>query len=130
MNIGLGLDKGFTICFRVRGHTVKFSLSEAEVILEFSWVGIGMAELTTQNLAEPKNEAVFFYGLFLRGHPLQKLRADIDVSPQVVERWQRLAARDRGYQAMTERLLAYRKHVLAIFDSLIFQEMTTPTRIQ
>jgi len=91
---------------------------------------MGMTELAIHNLTEPKYEAVFFYGLFLRGHPVQKLRADIDVSPQVLQRWQRLAARDPGYQAMTERVLAYRKHVLAIFDSLIFQEMVTPHRIQ
>lgn len=89
-----------------------------------------MAEITSNNLAEPQYEAAFFYGLFMRGHPLQKLRADIDVSPTVLERWQRLAARDPGYQAMTERVLAYRKHVLAIFDSLVFQEMETPARVQ
>lgn len=82
------------------------------------------------NLTEPKYEAAFFYGLFLRGHPLQKLRADIDVPPQVLERWQRLALRDPWYKAMVERALNYRRHVLAIFDSLVFQEMETPHRIQ
>ena len=30
------------------------------------------------SFAEPNHEAAFFYGLFLRGHPLQKLREDID----------------------------------------------------
>lgn len=80
--------------------------------------------------SEPKQEAAFFYGLFLRGHPLQKLRSDIDVSPQVLERWQRLATRDPMYHGMMERILAYRKHVLAIFDSLVFKEMDTPTRVQ
>jgi hypothetical protein len=79
---------------------------------------------------EPRQEAVFFYGLFLRGHPLQKLREDIDVSPRVLERWERLAARDPMYHGMVERILAYRKHVLAIFDSLVFKEMDTPTRVQ
>ena len=82
------------------------------------------------NLAEPNQEAAFFYGLFLRGYPVQKLRADIDVPPQVIERWQRLAMRDPLYQTMVERILAYRKHVLAIFDSLIFQEMEVPPRLQ
>jgi hypothetical protein len=80
--------------------------------------------------SELRHEAVFFYGLFLRGHPLQRLRADIDVSPQVLERWERLAMRDPMYQGMAERVLAYRKHVLAIFDSLVFKEMDTPARIQ
>lgn len=82
------------------------------------------------NLSEPQYEAAFFYGLFLRGYPLQKLRADIDVSPQVLERWQRLAVRDPWYQATAERVLNYRKHVLAIFDSLVFREMEPPTRLQ
>jgi hypothetical protein len=31
---------------------------------------------------------------------------------------------------MAERVLAYRKHVLAIFDSLVFREMEPPTRLQ
>lgn len=82
------------------------------------------------NLAEPRQEAVFFYGLFLRGYPVQKLRADIDVSPEVLERWQRLALQDPWYQAAVERMLTYRKEVLAIFDSLIFREMATPTQMQ
>ena len=79
---------------------------------------------------EPRQEAVFFYGLFLRGHPLQKLREDIDVSPRVLERWQRMATRDPMYNGMVERILTYRKHVLAIFDSLVFKEMDTPARVQ
>jgi hypothetical protein len=61
---------------------------------------------------------------------LQKLREDIDVPPQVRERWQRLALRDPMYQGMVQRALAYRKHVLAIFDSLVFREMKVHTRIQ
>ncbi len=82
------------------------------------------------NLTEPRYEAAFFYGLFLRGHPLQKLRADIDVPPQVLERWQRLALRDPWYQSTVARVLNYRKEVLAIFDSLVFREMESPTRLQ
>lgn len=82
------------------------------------------------SFAEPQYEAAFFYGLFLRGHPLQKLREDIDVPPHVIERWQRLATRDPMYHGMVERILAYRKHVLAIFDSLVFQEMEVTTRVQ
>ncbi len=75
-------------------------------------------------------EAAFFYGLFLRGYPLQQLRADIDVSPSVLERWQRQAARDPNYQALAERMLAYRRHVLAIFDSLVFRELPPHETIQ
>ena len=80
--------------------------------------------------AEPKHEAVFFYGLFLRGHPLQKLREDIDVPPQVLERWKREAHREPWVQPTIERILSYRKHVLAIFDSLVFKEMEPTERIQ
>ncbi len=80
--------------------------------------------------AEPQHEAAFFYGLFLRGHPLQKLREDIDVPPHVLARWQRLAHRDPTYHGMMERVLTYRKHVLAIFDSLVFREMAVPHRVQ
>jgi hypothetical protein len=82
------------------------------------------------NLSEPRYEAAFFYGLFLRGHPLQKLRADIDVSPKVLEDWQRMAVRDPWYQTTVERMVTYRKEVLAIFDSLVFSELEVPSRTQ
>lgn len=82
------------------------------------------------NLSEPRHEAAFFYGLFLRGHPLQKLRADIDVSPKVLEDWQRMAMADPWYQATVERMVTYRKEVLAIFDSLVFRELEVPSRTQ
>ncbi len=85
-----------------------------------------MALLTENNLTEPRYEAAFFYGLFLRGVPLQKLREDIDVPRHVLERWQRMAVHDPWYRAMVNRILTYRKHVLAIFDSLIFQDMEPP----
>ena len=89
-----------------------------------------MPAIQDNTLAEPQHEAAFFYGLFLRGHPLQKLREDIDVPPKVVERWQRLARREPWAQLSIQKILSYRKHVLAIFDSLVFQEMGTPSRLQ
>jgi len=79
------------------------------------------------NLQEPRYEAAFFYALFLRGYPLERLREDIDVSPKVLARWQRLAAGDPWYRATVDRMLSYRKEVLAIFDSLILREMPTAT---
>jgi hypothetical protein len=85
--------------------------------------------LTDANFTEPRYEAAFFYGLFLRGYPLQKLREDIDVPPKVLEHWKRLSLQDPWYRASVERMLAYRKNVLAIFDSLVFREMG-PVRIQ
>ena len=82
------------------------------------------------HLTEPRHEAAFFYGLFMRGFPLQKLREDIDVPPGVLERWQRLALRDPWYQDAVDRMLNYRKEVLAIFDSLVFSELKPPPSIQ
>ena len=34
----------------------------------------------------PQREAAFFYGLFLRGHPLEALRQDIDVPRGVIDK--------------------------------------------
>ena len=87
-----------------------------------------MPEMIDPNFAEPRQEAAFFYGLYMRGVPVEKLRADIDVSPAVVERWQKQAMNDPWYQSAVERVLAYRKNVLKIFDSLIIQVLEPPTR--
>jgi len=84
--------------------------------LEFS------AAASDTSLQEPRYEAAFFYALFLRGYPLEALREDIDVSPKVLARWRRLAAGDPWYKATVERMLSYRKEVLAIFDSLVLRE--------
>lgn len=81
-------------------------------------------------LQEPRYEAAFFYGLFLRGYPLESLREDIDISPKVLERWRRLAAGDPWYRTTLERMLNYRKEVLAIFDSLVLREPASSARIQ
>ncbi len=81
-------------------------------------------------LIEPRHEAAFFYGLFLRGVPLQKIREDIDVPPHVVEGWRRLAHRDPWYRNTVSRMVNYRKEVLAIFDSLVFREMPVSSRLQ
>ena len=90
-----------------------------------------MPEVTNPNFTEPHQEAAFFYGLYMRGVPVQKLRADIDVSPAVMARWQRQAVNDPWYQNTVERALAYRKNVLAIFDSLIIRVLEPSTqRIQ
>ena len=78
--------------------------------------------INENSLQEPRYEAAFFYALFLRGYPLERLREDIDVSPKVLARWRRLAAGDPWYKATVERMLSYRKEVLAIFDSLVLRE--------
>ncbi|HUI41338.1 MAG TPA: hypothetical protein VL523_05160 [Terriglobia bacterium] len=89
--------------------------------------GNGAGEVS---LNEPRYEAAFFYALFLRGYPLAQLREDIDVSPKVLARWQRMAAGDPWYKVTVDRMLNYRKEVLAIFDSLVLRELPAPARIQ
>ena len=70
----------------------------------------------------PHREAAFFYGLFLRGHSLESLRRDIDVSPETVLRWKRMRHHDPWYEEALEVILPFRKQVLAIFESLITSE--------
>jgi hypothetical protein len=77
----------------------------------------------------PQREAAFFYGLFLRGHSAEELRRDIEVPPQVLARWHREAEREPSLREVLERMVEYRRHVLAIFDSLIGFD-TRITRVQ
>ena len=67
----------------------------------------------------PKREAAIFYGLFLRGHPAEELRRDIEVPPNVLAKWHREAEREPGLRDVFVRMIEYRRHVLAIFDSRI-----------
>ena len=39
--------------------------------------------------AAPQREAAVFYGLFLRGHPPELLRRDIDIPKPLLEKWMR-----------------------------------------
>ena len=77
----------------------------------------------------PQREAAFFYGLFLRGHSAEELRRDIEVPPKVLARWHREAEREPSLRELLERMVEYRRHVLAIFDSLIGFD-TRITRLQ
>lgn len=67
----------------------------------------------------PQREAAFFYGLFLRGHSADQLRQDIQVPAAVLAKWDKETAREPGLRAILERVVEYRRHVLAIFDSLV-----------
>ena len=67
----------------------------------------------------PQREAAFFYGLFLRGHSPEQLRRDIEVPPAVLAKWHREAERDPQLRDIFSRMADYRRHVLAIFDSLV-----------
>src|SRR4029077_9970852 len=67
----------------------------------------------------PQREAAFFYGLFLRGHSADQLRRDIEVPPAVLAKWHREAEREPELRDILSRVVEYRRHVLAIFDSLV-----------
>jgi hypothetical protein len=67
----------------------------------------------------PQREAAFFYGLFLRGHSAEQLRRDIEVPPAVLAKWHRDAEREPELRDIFFRIVEYRRHVLAIFDSLV-----------
>ncbi|HZR65140.1 MAG TPA: hypothetical protein VFA85_08340 [Terriglobales bacterium] len=88
-----------------------------------------VSEETLREFEYPQREAAFFYGLFLRGHSAEELRRDIEVPPQVLARWHREAEREPTLRDVLTRMVEYRRHVLAIFDSLIGFE-TRPTRVQ
>ena len=70
----------------------------------------------------PQREAAFFYGLFLRGHSPEQLRRDIEVPAAVLAKWHKDAEREPQLRNVFARMVQYRRHVLAIFDSLIGSE--------
>jgi hypothetical protein len=89
-------------------------------------------ERGAENLSDfdfPQREAAFFYGLFLRGHSAEELRNDIRVPDAVLLKWNREMDRSPDQRAQLDRVLAYRRHVLAIFDSLVRTD-TRGQRIQ
>ncbi|MFZ0640415.1 MAG: hypothetical protein WAM59_12040 [Candidatus Acidiferrales bacterium] len=72
-----------------------------------------------RELEFPQREAAFFYGLFLRGHSAEELRRDIEVPAAVLAKWDRESMRQPEQRINFERIAEYRRHVLAIFDSLV-----------
>jgi len=74
---------------------------------------------TVQDFQFPQREAAFFYGLFLRGHTAEELRRDIEVPAAVLAKWDRDSTRQPELRVLFERIVEYRQHVLAIFDSLV-----------
>lgn len=84
-----------------------------------------VADESKSELEFPQREAAFFYGLFLRGHSADELRRDIEVPPAVLARWYREAKREPGLRDVFERIVEYRRHVLAIFESLVGYDAQT-----
>jgi hypothetical protein len=87
------------------------------------------AQDTEREFDYPQREAAFFYGLFLRGHSAHELRRDIQVPAHVLAKWHREAEREPGLRDVFERMVEYRRHVLAIFDSLLDYDART-ARVQ
>ena len=77
----------------------------------------------------PQREAAFFYGLFLRGHSAAELRRDIEIPAALLATWDRESAREPELRSLLERIVNYRRNVLAIFESLVRTDLTTQ-RIQ
>jgi hypothetical protein len=73
----------------------------------------------TLDFGFPQREAAFFYGLFLRGHSAEQLRRDIEVPAAVLAKWHKEAEREPELRDILTRIVEYRRHVLAIFDSLV-----------
>jgi hypothetical protein len=78
-----------------------------------------------RELEFPQREAAFFYGLFLRGHSAEELRRDIEVPASVLTKWDRESLRQPEQRVTFGRIAEYRRHVLAIFDSLIGFDVKT-----
>jgi hypothetical protein len=81
--------------------------------------------MQTHNEFDPASiakEAAMFYGLFLRGHDVAELRQDIELPRAVVEKLKRRRTLDAGLREDLEKIYAFRRQVLAIFDELVDNE--------
>jgi hypothetical protein len=76
-----------------------------------------------QDPLAPQREAAFFYGLFLRGHDVSTLRDDIDVPRSMLDKWLRARDFEVDFRENLERVYTYRKRVLAIFESLVSNDL-------
>lgn len=74
----------------------------------------------------PQREAAFFYGLFLRGHAVERLRQDIDVPRSLLDKWLKARDFEESFRESLQRVYTYRKQVLAIFDGLVWSEQKRP----
>jgi hypothetical protein len=104
-------------------------VNESTAILAFSSDAIAMTPMDELDPLAPQREAAFFYGLFLRGYPVDVLRQDIDVPRPMLDKWLKAKDFEETFRDNLKRLYQYRKQVLAIFDGLVMNEQNRP-RVQ
>jgi len=78
-----------------------------------------------QDFQFPQREAAFFYGLFLRGHSADELRRDIAIPAPVLAKWDKETVHQPTLRPILERIVSYRRRVLAIFENLIGHDAST-----
>ena len=76
-------------------------------------------------LHAPQREAAIFYGMFLRGRSVEEIRQEIDISPKLFQKWMRAREYGPDFRDNLRRMYAYRKQVLAIFESFVTSEKKT-----
>ena len=70
----------------------------------------------------PQREAAIFYGLFLRGHPADDLRRDIDVPRPLLDKCVEPQLYEGNFRDSLLLMYRYRNKVLSIFDELVLKE--------
>ena len=83
-----------------------------------------MGTRSQEEFHSPQTEAALFFGMFLRGHSADALRAEIDIPPRLFMKWMRAREYDQEFREELRRIYLYRKQVLAIFDSLVSTSQT------
>lgn len=68
-----------------------------------------------------QREAAMFYGLFLRGQPVESLRRDIEIPRQMFEKWLKHPCYDGHFRDNVKRIYHFRRKVLAVFEELVDQ---------
>ena|ERR1700733_5388020 len=106
--------------YETKPNLVAGTSSEASVASND--VAVATNQDSSRDFEHPQREAAFFYGLFLRGHNANELRKDIAIPMEVLIKWHREVEREPLLRDVLTRVVEYRRHVLAIFDSLIGAE--------
>ncbi len=80
-----------------------------------------MAQIEEFDPIDIQREAAMFYGLFLRGQPVEALRRDIEIPRQMFEKWLKHPCYDGHFRDNVKRIYHFRRKVLAVFEELVDQ---------